>query len=164
MENVYGDGIKIDSTAFVHSDYPIVAVQKRFSNKSPKSYEFIYKLARRKSDKKPLHTYVWANKDVLDFEVEREKTKDSFAGKVAVICDNPQGDIAFFIVLTDNFEKNDFNAQMETLKSKIANEGWAGLRMSHQKKWADFWAKSKISIPDKRIEATYDTALYNLKC
>lgn len=53
---------------------------------------------------------------------------------------------------------------METLKSKIANEGWTGLRMSHQKKWTDFWAKSKISIPDKRIEATYDTALYNLKC
>lgn len=90
MENVYADGIKIDSTAFVHSDYPIVAVQKRFSNKSSKSYEFIYKLARRKSDKKPLHTYVWANKDGLDFEVEREKAKDSFAGKVAVICDNPR--------------------------------------------------------------------------
>lgn len=96
----------------------------------------------RKSDKKPLHTYVWANKDGLDFEVEREKAKDSFAGKVAVICDNPkakvavennsiritidnpQGDIAFFIVLTDNFEKKRFqcangNAEIENRKRRL---------------------------------------------
>lgn len=180
--NEYAGGrTRIASTAFVHADRPVIAVQKRFGGDAPRAYVFEYIFAKAKTEGElPLHARL-ALKGA-DAEIKVEKAKGSISGAVSVVCDapsarvengqnriritvdNPQGEVAFFVIITDDFEKNDYKRQLGLLKAEIAKEGWKGMSESHARTWRKFWGETYVSIPDKRIEGAYNTALYNLKC
>ncbi len=189
VQNKYGES-QISSEAFVHSKMPIFAISKSFSGEKLKSYTFEYIFSKIETDNEdPLHTRLTEIENGFAFKVEKSEVGASYSkggksilGEVVVVCDfpnvkvsrdsnkisftidNPEGDVHFFVLFADDFSENDFKKQMAEMKEKIAKESWSGILKSHKDGWADFWGERYIAIPDKSMEATYYTALYNLKC
>ncbi len=189
VENKYGKS-QIDSEVFVHAKMPLVAISKKFSGEKLKSYTFEYIFSKiEKDNDTPLHTTLTEIDGGFSFKVEKSEIGGSFSkvgesiyGEVAVICDspnakfsrqqnkisvtieNPEGDVHFYIAYADSLKKNNFKKQMAEIKEKIGKESWGGLLQSHKDSWKDFWGKCYVSIPDKRLQATYYTSIYNLKC
>lgn len=181
VSNSYNGGkTTVDSTAFVAADSPVIAVLKRFAGEPPKSYTFEYIFSERgKTRKKPLHMTYKIDGDEIDFALE--KAKNSLSGKIKILCDaknakisntkdsvkitidNPRGDIAFYVAIVDDFQKNKPEKQLAEIRAEI-DKGWAGMLAAHKSKWKNFYGDCGVHIEDSRVEATYYTALYNLKC
>ena len=180
--NTYNSGkTTIASTAFVSANSPVIAIQKRFSGESPKSYVFEYAFKSEKDNEdQPLHMRGKIKNEEISFKLEGTRTP--VRGKIVILCDdknakilndensvkveieNPKGDISFFVVIVDNFQKNNYKKQLAEIKSQIANGGWKELLASHKDEWAKFYGGFGITIEDKKVESTYFTAIYNLKC
>ena len=181
VSNTYNKGkTTIDSTAFVMAKRPIVAVQKRFLGDAPKSYTFEYVFSKvGETRQKPLHiSYEIVGNEIKYFI---EKGTKSINGKIRIVCDNkdakltttkdsikftiesPKNDTSFFIVLVDDFQRNNAEKQLANLQKEI-DKGWTKLLSSHKAQWKKFYGDYGVWIEDKIIQATYYTALYNLKC
>lgn len=181
VSNSYNGGkTTIESTAFVDANSPVIAVKKRFSGEAPKSYTFEYVFSDRgKTRKKPLHMNYEIVGDEIRFELE--KAVNSLKGTIKILCDaknakvsstkdsvkitveNPRGDIAFFVAIVDDFQKNNPEKQLAEIVGKIG-DGWDGLLAAHKAQWRNFYGDCGVRIEDKKVEAAYYTALYNLKC
>ena len=181
VSNSYNGGkTTIESTAFVDANNPVIAVQKRFSGDAPKSYTFEYIFSDTgKTRKKPLHMTYEIVGDEIRFELE--KAANPVKGAIKILCDsknakvsstkdsvkitveNPRGDIAFFVALADDFQKNKPEKQLAETVEKIGG-GWDSLLAAHKAQWRNFYGDYGVRIEDKKIEAAYYTALYNLKC
>ena len=181
-KNTYNKGKTIiDSSAFVSADMPIIAIQKRFSGDTPKSYTFEYYFCEeRKYDEQPMHMRGKIANGEISYKLEGTRTKTK--GKIALFCDDknakiieeensikitidkPKGDIAFFVAIVDNFKKNDYNAELAKIKKIMDESPWQTLLDSHKKQWQKFYGDFGITLEDKKVESTYYTAIYNLKC
>jgi len=47
---------------------------------------------------------------------------------------------------------------------RCANAGYAKLRSGHERWWQEFWNRSYVSLPDKRIEQMWYRSVYYLAC
>jgi hypothetical protein len=52
--------------------------------------------------------------------------------------------------------------QIDAALAEARRKGYAGLREENARWWADFWARSEVSIPDQRMQLMYDRSLYYL--
>jgi len=47
---------------------------------------------------------------------------------------------------------------------RAAESGYAGLREGHERWWHEFWGRSYVSLPDKRLEQMWYRSVYYLAC
>ena len=173
-ENEYAGGARVDSTAFVVQGTSVIAIEKRFAGEVAR-YSFDYVFRRPGTDARlPLNTTATFKPGEIAFSVDREK--DAIDGTISVLSDSPavraetiekgvrltlekpRGNVRFFIVYRDSLDK----AKPDV--ASVRTVGWDGLLDAHRKAWRAFWGDTYISIPDARVQDTYYTALYNLKC
>ena len=168
--NVYANGARIDSEAFIASGCPVLAVKKVFTGEIA-SYTFEYLFRRVDSyERNPLQTTWTASGDTLSFTVE--KAAGDLHGKVRLLCEGgvvrvtdrglaatlvkPRGEVKFALVFTD-----DFNEESRTAP---AFASWYALRAEHVARWTEWTERTFVKIPDARLQSVYDCALYTLKC
>ena len=183
-KNAYADGAAVDSVAFVAQTKPVIAIRKSFRGPVDR---YVFKWAFKRSGlsgKRPSESTFEIRPGVVTFHIDRGEKKvrgkyvdQSIDGTVSLVCDSPaaksavvdgdtltltlerpQGDVAFFVVFADSMDKKPLAA------AAVAAQGWDALKAEHERAWADFWGDTYVSIPDKNLERTYYTALYNLKC
>jgi len=185
VENEYAGGVKIDSTAFISAEMPLLAIQKRFSGKPPKSYTFKYLFMREGSDSRsPMGAIVKKSSERGEISYEFDGMLAPSKGRIAVFCDaknakysetensvcitidKPKGDISFFVAYSDDFKLNKAKQTppVSEIRKTVKQKGWSGIFAAHKKAWKDFYRDFGVAIEDKKIEATYYTAIYNLKC
>ena len=182
--NGYDGGARVDSVAFVAQTKPVIAVRKSFDGAVDR---YVFKWAFKRSGlsgRRPSETTFEIKPGEIAFHVDRGEKKvgngyvdQSIDGTVSLRCDapaakasveggdtlvltleRPQGEVAFFVVFADSMDKKPIAA------TAVAAEGWDALRAEHERAWADFWGDTYVSLPEKDLERTYYTALYNLKC
>lgn len=182
--NGYDGGAQVDSVALVAQTKPVIAVRKSFGGAVDR---YVFKWAFKRSGlsgKRPSETTFEIKPGVIAFHVDRGEKKigdkyvdQSIDGTVSLCCDapaarasveggdtltltleKPRGEVAFFVVFTDSMDEKPLAAPA------VAAEGWDALRAEHERAWADFWGDTSVCLPDKELERTYYTALYNLKC
>ena len=173
-ENEYAGGVRVDSSAFVAQGMSVIAIEKRFAGDVAR-YSFDYVFRRPGTDARlPLNTTATFKPGEIAFSDDREK--DAIDGTISVFSDSPtvraetiekgvrltlekpRGNVRFFIVYRDSLDK----AKPDV--ASVRKAGWDGLLDAHRKAWHAFWGDTYISIPDARVQDTYYTALYNLKC
>ena len=180
--NGYADGASVDSVAFVAQGRPVIAVRKSFRGPVGK---YVFKWAFRRpglSGKPPSESTFDIKPGVVSFRIDRGErmvkgkyVDQTIDGTVSLRCDSPaavsavaggdtltltldrpQGDVAFFVTFRDSLDADAGRGG--------ADWGWDALKAEHERAWADFWGDTYVSRPDKDLERTYYTALYNLKC
>ena len=180
--NGYADGASVDSVAFVAQGRPVIAVRKSFRGPVGK---YVFKWAFRRpglSGKPPSESTFDIKPGVVSFRIDRGErmvkgkyVDQTIDGTVSLRCDSPaavsavaggdtltltldrpQGDVAFFVTFRDSLDADAGRVG--------ADWGWDALKAEHERAWADFWGDTYVSLPDKDLERTYYTALYNLKC
>ena len=184
VENGYADGVRVDSTAFVAQTKPVFAVRKSFRGPVEK-YVFKWAFRRPGLSGKPSVGVVWTIRpgeiawrvDLREKKVGKKGMVDpSVVGTVTLASDSPavklsadgdtlcatverpQGEIAFFVAVSDSLDARPLKA------ADVAASGWDALKADHESAWRDFWGDFYVNLPDKSLERTYYTALYNLKC
>ena len=187
VENEYAGGGRVDSTAFVVQGLPVFAVEKRFSG-GIERYAFKWAFKRPGlSGKHPLGAPFEIRPGEISWRVDRPEKKVSggltgrpvvkdmsVSGRIALRCsdpaakfacdgdtiratlERPSGSVSFLVTFFDSLDD-------EVTRTCVV-PAYAALKASHEKAWSAFWGDSRIDIPDKRLERTYYTALYNLKC
>ena len=189
VENGYANGARVDSTAFVAQGKSVIAVEKRFAGPVGK---YVFKWVFRRpgaSGRTPLGVRYAIRPGRIEWHVDRPEKKvsgglaglpkmvdPSLEGTIDLVCSDPaatvandgdtltvtltqpKGSVAFFVVFADSMDRRRLAA------GAVKKAGYAALRREHAASWAAYWASGAISIPDKRLERTYQTALYNLKC
>lgn len=181
-KNAYGDDAAVDSVAFVAQGRPVIAVRKSFRGPVDR---YVFKWVFRRpglSGKPPSESTFTIKPGVITFRIDRGEKKvkgkypdQTIEGTVSVSCDSaaavsgvrdgdtltyslekPQGDVAFFVAFNDSLDGD----------AGLVGNGleWALLKAEHEKGWRDFWGDTYVNLPDKELERTYVTALYNLKC
>ena len=182
--NGYEGEAQVDSVAFIAQTKPVIAVRKSFGGAVEK---YVFKWAFKRpglSGKRPSETTFEIKPGVIAFHVDRGEKKvgskyvdQSIDGTVSLLCDasaakasveggdtltltleKPQGEVAFFVVFADSMDKKPLAA------AAVTAQGWDALRAEHERAWADFWGDTYVELPEKDLERTYYTALYNLKC
>ena len=190
VENEYEAGARVDSAAFVAQTKPVIAVTKRFSGPVDR---YVFKWIFRRpglSGKHPLGVAYEIAPGRISWRVDRPEKKvsgglagkpkmmdPSFRGTIELVCsdpsaqltcdadtlfvtlERPKGEVAFFVVFADTMDGKQRLKAADVLKT-----GYAALRTEHEKAWRAFWASGAVDLPDKNLERTYQTALYNLKC
>lgn len=181
-KNAYGEDAAVDSVAFVAQGRPVIAVRKSFRGNVDR---YVFKWVFRRpglSGKPPSESTFTISPGVVSFRIDRGEKKvkgnypdQSIEGTVSVSCDSasavggvrdgdtltytlekPKGDVAFFVTFRDSLDGN----------ARHVGNGldWASLKSEHEQGWRDFWGETYVNLPDKELERTYVTALYNLKC
>ena len=182
--NAYAGGAAVDSTAFVAQTRPVIAVRKSFRGDIEK---YVFKWAFKRSGpsgKRPTGVFATMRPGEIAWRVDlreksagKGKTVDpSVVGTLSLRSDSPdvamsvdgdtlcatvtrpRGDVAFFVVFADSMDERPESADA------VAALGWDALKAEHEAAWADFWGDTYVNLPDKDLERTYYTALYNLKC
>ena len=185
-ENEYADGARVDSTALVAQGRPVFAVEKRFAGPVER---YVFKWLFRRpglTAAHPLGTTFAIRPGCVSWRVDRPARKVSggmkgvpvmkdmtLSGRIVLRCsdpsakltcdgdtlfatlERPRGAVAFFVEFSDS---------MDGKAGAGKALDWATMKAAHEAAWRAYWGDSFIDLPDKRIERTYYTALYNLKC
>lgn len=182
--NAYPGEAHVDSTAFVLQTRPVIVVQKRFSGAIDR-YVFHWRFRRPGcSGRPPVMMPYTIEPGKISWRIDRgveklplgERKDMSVEGTTELLCSSPdaqsscdadtlsvtlarpKGDVAFFIVFSDSMDTS------RLFGEEIRSEGYAALKDEHERAWREWWNESSVVLPDKAIERTYQTALYNLKC
>ena len=187
VENEYVGGGRVDSTAFVAQGWPVFAVEKRFSGNIDR-YAFLWAFKRPGlSGKPPIGAPFEIRPGEISWRVDRPEKKVagglagvpvmkdmSVTGRIVLRCsdpsarvtcdgdtiratiERPRGAVSFVVSFFDSLD--------DEATRTAEPPDYAALKTAHERAWAAYWSTSRIDIPDKRLERTYYTALYNLKC
>ena len=173
-ENTYDGGVRIDSTAFVAAHCPVLCIQKKFEG-DLESYSFDYLFCGTGTVRRLPHG---ATATFRPGEISYTFGGEGrgFSGTISVFCSasdatstvidsgvrltlaRPKGTVDFFVVFRDSLDEDPVNIEL------IRKGGRNALFADHSASWRDFWNKSSMDIPDRKILSTWRTALYNLKC
>ena len=175
-ENVYEGGARIESTAFVAAHCPVVCVRKSFEG-DIESYSFDYLFcAPGTAGGLPHGATAVFRPGEISYSFGRAGKSKGFTGTISVFCSHPdaastvldsgvrltvakpKGTVDFFVVYRDSLDDDPADAD------SIRKAGRDGLLAAHCASWRDFWSRSSLDIPDRKIFSTWRTALYNLKC
>lgn len=188
-EVVYDSAI-VTTLAFVPYGLDMIVVKKSVAPKSPDAktaeLKFSYLFTNLDTGKAPPYVLVSPRKDeaysnaaALDYTAYAYKI---YNGEISLMSDVPSvvstGELSatlsskfdlsktkaaatYFISFADDFNQNKSERAKE-LKTEAAKKGFEGIFAEHKAKWAKFWQGSSIDIPDKKMQAAYETALYHL--
>ncbi len=184
------DSAIVSTIAFVPYGLDMIVVRKSVSPKASDAknaeIKFTYFLSDLDSGKAPPYVLVSPRKDgaypnaaSLDYTAYAYKI---YNGEVSLMSDVPcnisTGNISatlsstfdmqeskavatYFISFADDFHQSKLE-RAKKLKTEVVKKGFDGIFAEHKAKWADFWSGACMDIPDKEMQAAYETALYHL--
>ena len=183
----YKNNLGITTFAFVHSQYPMIAVRKNFSD-VPKNftYSFDYNYALQGNETTPVKWSDYTIKAlsdgsgaVISYEIDGVQ---KFLGTITVLTPNCKPEIKiednrialvfnnvpetldFYLLYNDSYDGNDYVTEQQQLISKVTNESFESLFLEHSKDWNEFWNGFSLEIPNQKMEDVFYSAMYNLKC
>lgn len=187
-ERDYGEGINVQTTVFVPLAHDIVVVHNTIVPKNAEArsakIEFKYQIPpHRRMTLKPEHNQAEGSIDVA-YQVDAYRL---YEGVIALLADRPvqakvdpstftlgadlaleagkPAEVTFFLAFSDSMDGADYRDRSAKLKALIKEKGFAGVRAEHKQRWAEFWDRSYVRLPDAdaRLEQVYRTSLYHLR-
>lgn len=174
----YDDGVNIQTEAFVHFCYNMIAVRKSVFTGKKANYEFIYKLCNQNGGQIRRFQYDCIQEEkgaVLHYTADGQK---QYAGVIRIFADKnvnvrftddsvclsadveKQENIAFFISYHDD---KDCEEMSQELKSKTMKKGFDGMFAESKAFWDSYMSESHVELEEEAIQKVYDTAQYHLK-
>ncbi len=179
---LYEDGASLDTEAFVHTAYDLIAVKKTLSGGA--DYSFVYRFCGKACET--------ALPDFCECDIAPEENgaavryrftdqKNCF-GVVRVFCDSPVDvtvdgnaavltlrpgvpeSVCFYLLFCDRQDGEGFEERSAELRARTLSDGFDAVKAVHGKVWADYYAEGGASIGDAQIDRVYRTAQYHLKC
>ncbi|HEX2948579.1 MAG TPA: hypothetical protein VHV83_03270 [Armatimonadota bacterium] len=184
----YAGGLSVDSTVFVHLAHNVIAIRKSLHPGSAGSsqYRFTYQLAQPgTADTPPYRMDYTVQRDSADGTVDIQYAVDgqeAYHGIISLFADTPMDvrvdgnsvtlsctfeeptTFVIYLVFADSVDASDFPERSRLLKQQVHQEGFSGLRESHENAWAQYWAESTVSLPWTKLQEVYDVAQYHLRC
>jgi len=158
--------------AFVAANYNVIYIEatgtgleKNFTWKwvAEKSIgpRLLYKGIPRPDNYQENPTYTL--KDTSDYSVCEQKLLDNNS-YATVWKENKTTDKSIMLISVGRTDATQRNAVQEAIKSlnAFSNAGYANMIKQHRTWWNEFYKKSFVSLPDKRMESFYWIQLYKL--
>lgn len=174
----YESGLEIETTAFVHQEFNLYGIRKKFSGASSK-VKFVFTLDddllfESKSiifEKNENTVYIDADIKAYDSYFSRialttDKKSDISVENNTVIFeyDVKDGDeLCFYYILEDSLYCENYKTATENIIEKTKN-GFDKILNETAQIWSEFHNKGYIKTENEFLNSMYRTALYNLKC
>ncbi|MBQ4110123.1 MAG: hypothetical protein IJC74_04495 [Clostridia bacterium] len=174
----YKSGLLIDTTCFVHQDFNLYAIRKKFNGAAAK-VKFSLIIDEVLLKESTAVSFIKEEKTVFaDFNV---KAYDTYSARIALSTDKnveitvenniitfeysvKDGDeICFYYILEDSLYCDNHIGKIDSIIEKLSN-GFDSVFNETCKIWNEFHNNGYIKTEDEFLNSVYRTALYNLKC
>ena len=177
----YSSDLRMDTEAFLHHDGNLLALQKQFQSPNGVYYRMEYRLGGGFGSGDLPRDFVLLSQRAADGVIcldYRVNGQWDYAGQILFFSDAPctariegncfsletlckSGEIRhFYLAFSDNI--NPECPAIQWLQAE-RREGYDGLRQRHMAAWKQFHWESGAQLPDRQLQAVYQTAQYDLK-
>ncbi len=105
----------------------------------------------------------WFDCEAADASAQ-EKRKDVFAyGRMRTRMFHKGESFTRYLVAIDNEDATDHRAALHRTLADCRKRGYQRIRDRHQKEWLDYFADSRVDIPDPAAKFTYDFGRYLIR-
>ena len=178
----YDDGGVVTTTALVHPDCNLYAVNKRMDTPAGE-ISFIYTLQGYDDDTDEAITKCEIIPDDCGARVRFVmQGQDRYKGEVMLFLDRPAtvevegrtvtlrtavktGDtVCFYLSLNDDLYDEDPYAVNDAVRKTVAEGGFARIQEETVRHWNAYFEQGFVRTGDTALDSVYSTALYHLKC
>lgn len=178
----YLDGSKIESRFFVHQSFNLFALEKVFYG-TPRIVSYVFTYNNGKNDRfsalKDSKINIKDNGVSIKFYADGQ---DTYTGEVRVFVDRPCkirdngssvtlsldiGDgerFCFYICIEDDLFISDPINHNNQIENFVTQKGFDSLLSENTKLWTDYFDLGFVKTNDQKLNETYQSALYLLKC
>ena len=182
--NEYGQGVKVETQAFVHKQESVFALHKEFTNVTAYSLHYFFaeensrdqvrwsEFSARKSRNGSAVTAHWKtagfhgdDTGTIVLRCSQPCLIEIQGCRVSFLLEGPLEQADFFLIFTDTLYEGE-KERTEALRLRRLTEraGFSGLLRQQQALWSAFWDAFILELPDAAIQETFETALYSLEC
>ncbi|MEA1950683.1 MAG: hypothetical protein U9N87_04820 [Planctomycetota bacterium] len=68
-----------------------------------------------------------------------------------------------FLILKDLSDGKDYAERLRKVIAECEERGFAGIRRKHCERWSAYSRRSRVTLPDKRLQYLYDVSLYVIR-
>ena len=148
----YASGAEVRTRVFCHAERNIIAIRKIFPGENPPIFHFRYTFP------------VMGNLSLVP------ENGDTFHYSTGTKCGFVRISAPGLLLRRCSASILEFSGRVKsadiliTFHEELRNgDSWDALFDSHCRNWAEYWAESHISIPDKALMQAYTVAQYHLK-
>lgn len=191
--NTYGNGLTVQTVAFVQLEEDLVVVKKTFTSTEAKSsdvgYTFNYRFSAPATPDEPPYRVISENtvtppRDGMSFRFDADGYPRS-TGEIMVFADRPAEyavdgqlgqihtrlsvsrnkpqEIVFYLYFDDHANGEGAGDRGAAIAERVREKGFDTHLAAQVAAWEAYWSESYVALPDAQLQKVYQTASYHLR-